>query len=142
MPKKCNASAKKNTGSGARPAPCEVLEAECRLLREDIVQMQTRLEQRVLDATLDQSALKAAQNHRALTKERATKREAVLGAGMLALGAQHDDLSAQLTDLTEQVSHLKNDLEAARAEIDAIYNSRSWKITKPMRAVRQGLNKT
>jgi predicted nucleic acid-binding Zn-ribbon protein len=159
MPKKRIASAKKKTGSGARSVPPKALEAECQLLREDIAQMQARLEQRVLDATLGQSTLKAVQNRQTLIEERAAKREAVLGAGLLALAAQRDELIPQLielTELTEQVNHLQNDLEArskqletaeeglaaARAEIEAIHNSKLWKITKPMRAVRQGLNKT
>ncbi len=145
MPKNSNAPARKNTRLKAAPGlsdvPSEALEAECRLLREDIAQLQARLEQRVLDAALGQSAAEAAQNRQTLTEERGANREAVLGAGLLALAAQRDELAGQVTQMKADLEAAEADRAAARAEIKTIHNSRSWKIARLMRGGRPGLNR-
>lgn len=118
------------------------LEEELKLLRDDIAEMQNRLSQRVLNASLRQTAEEVAENRRVQIAERAADRQNVLGAGLLALSKQRDAAAAELAELRAAFETQARDLDAAEARLADIYRSRSWKLTAPMRAVRLGLNRT
>jgi len=53
--------------------------------------------------------------------------------------AEHDRLRAQLATKTQAIESMATELDLARAEIDVLKQSRSWRVTAPLRALRRVL---
>ncbi|WP_212525600.1 hypothetical protein [Actibacterium sp. MT2.3-13A] len=142
------------------------LEMERELLRDGMAQGLEQLDRATVDTRLEHAATEAAARQMAALNDTRLLRESVLGAALLeraalleareaeiaALKAQaqaaaetHAGESAALrARLDAQAQDLKarqDELEAARSELEAVYASRSWKVTSPMRVARRGLGK-
>lgn len=108
---------------------------ERRLFGDSVAQLQAELERSALDLQVRQAALEAAERRRGLAQTAARRREALLGAVTL------QDMST-LDSLRADVAGLEAALAQAQAEIAALHGSTSWKVTRPIRALRRGLGPT
>lgn len=132
------------------------------LLRENLSQMLSETERLIAEKSdesekyLLKAQLDAVTRQLEEAQERRAARESVLGTEILQLAgqarAERDKLAAELHAANQEAAQLKAtaskerdrltaELEAARDEIARILASSSWKITKPMRAVRRGLTR-
>ena len=53
-----------------------------------------------------------------------------------ALAAQIQDLNERLASSEAQTTSLRTELQASKQEVESLKNSTSWKLTKPLRAIR------
>ena len=53
-----------------------------------------------------------------------------------ALAAQIQDLNERLASSEAQTASLRTELQASKQELESLKNSTSWKLTKPLRALK------
>ena len=127
------------------------------LLRESLTQMRAENERLAEDLTdrteqtLLQAQIDALGRQLEDVRSLQARREAALGAEILVLGGRaraRDALAASLAEANDramqkaqEARQLAAELAEARAQVDALHASTSWKVTKPIRAVKQGLRR-
>ena len=127
------------------------------LLRESLTQMRAENERLAEDLadrteqTLLQAQIDALGRQLEDVRSLQARREAALGAEILVLGGRARAREALADSLAEandramqkaqEARQLAAELAEARAQVDALHASTSWKVTKPIRAVKQGLRR-
>lgn len=116
---------------------------EISLLTNALIQSQAQLEHREAQEGLAQTRLAAAQHTVTNLKQRRSEREEVLAAAFLEQGLQLDEQTKELAAayeernvLSERVTAIRAEVSAAQGELDRVYGSRSWKITGPLRKIK------
>ena len=138
----------------ALTAELKTLASERDLLLEQITQMQQALVQSDAGVTalaqqLEDARAQAATGIRAAEIEQGA-REAVLGNEILRLGMVRSELldrletlqsatAQQLAQRDTEMASTREALADLRRELDAVYASRSWRVTAPIRRVRLAL---
>lgn len=141
--------------SGETHSPCEgvqhnmVSAKEADLLRENVSLREheaasyddeiSRLVQQVADRHVQKAQNDALQKRLDMQKNEASAREAILGKTILDEKNAHH---ASQEQGRSELEALRGQLAEAHFELERVYASNSWKITKPLRSLRPGSNRS
>jgi len=122
----------------------EQLLSERDLLIADIRQLQFQIDQATAETAVERATQQALQDRIEEERRTARNRKTILGSAVLTIGAEADARQNLLEEEYQTTSELKAKLQAAYDEVadlkhqlESIYQSRSWAVTKPMRAARR-----
>ena len=122
------------TGEAVGRSNAENFESERTVLLDIIEQLQDRLDGMALEIRLLESGMAASERRKDLVSDTQSQRESVLGALLLARCASEQD---RIQTAIDGMNEHNGALEAAREELEKIKGSRSWKLTRPLRAFRR-----
>lgn len=105
--------------------------AEIEVLQNNIRDLEEELKQAAADLDLSNSRAAETEKNAQVQWDQQARRERVLGAALLRFSAQAGAQVRKLDALTDQ-------LGMTQAELENVYESKSWKVTAPLRSVRRG----
>ncbi|MFD0859929.1 hypothetical protein [Roseovarius aquimarinus] len=103
----------------------------CDLEAEYGVMQQASADRHLLKAKAD-----ALQRRIEVEREEQARRAALLGSLLLADQRDLDTSAGRIEALEGRVWELGNEVAQLRADLDSVYSSRSWRLTRPLRSVR------